>query len=475
VASVALSTIVLVSSASADLYMGMSSVPITPVPANVKAYLAGQERNRVATGTHDDLKVHCVVLNDNTHRIALCAVDVIGLPYSSVEWVRDQLKFEKFTHVLIASTHTHEAPDTIGLWGPDEKTSGASQEFLQHVQLRIVRAIGRAQDASTAVTAKYGTASDVKLLKDFRLPEVFDPTLRLVTFLRKSDLKPAGMIVQWNSHPVEPDDNTLISRDFPGVVVDTLSQQVGCPVVYFSGALGGLMGTPTEGILDTEEPPENVFDFIKAYGEAVTGLAIKAIGDSKPIELTPIQISAVPVAVPLDNAGYRQARAAGVLKRPAFAAAEDPEAFGAEIPPDQLDGDQVLKTEVTYLRLGALDVVGIPGELYPELVYGKFPDKVEANVDFPKAAKEKAVTQIIPSKDFLLLGLANDEIGYIIPKRQWDVKPPFAYGLKKPQYGEQNSVGPETAAALLEALARRVADVDALGKEAANKDTAKPK
>ena len=45
----------------------------------------------------------------------------------------------------------------------------------------------------------------------------------------------------------------------------------------------------------------------------------------------------------------------------------------------------------------------------------------------------------------MMIGLANDEIGYIIPKRQWDEKPPFCYGRKKAQYGESNSLGPETA------------------------------
>ncbi|MCH7571064.1 MAG: hypothetical protein IH919_10955, partial [Deltaproteobacteria bacterium] len=52
-----------------------------------------------------------------------------------------------------------------------------------------------------------------------------------------------------------------------------------------------------------------------------------------------------------------------------------------------------------------------------------------------------------------LIGLANDEVGYIVPKRQWDEKPPYCYGRDGAQYGEGNSVGPETARILTEALA----------------------
>jgi hypothetical protein len=49
----------------------------------------------------------------------------------------------------------------------------------------------------------------------------------------------------------------------------------------------------------------------------------------------------------------------------------------------------------------------------------------------------------------MMIGLANDEIGYIIPRTQWDVKKPYAYGrTKAPQYGEQNSPGPDIAPAI---------------------------
>ncbi len=59
---------------------------------------------------------------------------------------------------------------------------------------------------------------------------------------------------------------------------------------------------------------------------------------------------------------------------------------------------------------------------------------------------------------WLLLGLANDELGYIIPKRQWDLKAPYAYGRDKPQYGEVNSCGPDVAPRLMQGLARCITE-----------------
>src|SRR5437660_10329664 len=104
-----------------------------------------------------------------------------------------------------------------------------------------------------------------------------------------------------------------------------------------------------------------------------------------------------------------------------------------------------IRTEVACLRLGELEVAVIPGEIYPELVLGKVQDPPDAGADFPDAPIEPAIYAQLKAKHRMIVGLGNDEIGYIIPKRQWDEKPPFCYGLKKPQYGESNSVGPETA------------------------------
>jgi hypothetical protein len=85
---------------------------------------------------------------------------------------------------------------------------------------------------------------------------------------------------------------------------------------------------------------------------------------------------------------------------------------------------------------------------------------VEPNVDFPTAPLEPAVMPTLPGEKTLLIGLANDEVGYIIPKRQWDQAPPYAYGREDSQYGEVNSCGPEVAPALMEALVRRVREAE---------------
>jgi hypothetical protein len=161
------------------------------------------------------------------------------------------------------------------------------------------------------------------------------------------------------------------------------------------------------------------------------------------------------VAVPLDNVFYQIARAIGVLQREGIEWMGDGEIRGKPVALRNSSAPLAVETEVAYLRLGELHVACIPGELYPELVYGKYQDPVEPHADYPDAPLEKPVAKILPGEKWLLFGLANDEVGYIIPKRQWDQRGPFAYHGRK-QYGEINSCGPEVAPIVMRALENRV-------------------
>ena len=353
--------------------------------------MAGHGHNLRATGVHDLLYARAVVLADDTRKIALVAVDSIGVQYPSVERVRNQLS--GIDYCLVASTHTHEGPDAIGLWGPSPAESGVVPEYLAQLEKGIVAAVRQAESTLAPARAEYATADDQTLLADYRLPDVFDTRLRAVRFVNPKNGQTMGLIVQWNSHPVEPKDNTLLSRDFMGVTVATLEAQHRAPVVYFSGAVGGLMGTPNKLFRDAagKSRAKDVFDYIRLYGEAVADLTDRALQQAQPLRFSPLAVSARSVAVPMTNPGYRAARKVGVLGRPAFQWTGDWQRHGTEIPREQLEGDQAIASEVACLRLGELYLAAIPGELYPELVYGEFPAKLSlASIIRPRRSNRRS-------------------------------------------------------------------------------------
>ena len=55
-----------------------------------------------------------------------------------------------------------------------------------------------------------------------------------------------------------------------------------------------------------------------------------------------------------------------------------------------------------------------------------------------------------------MVNLANDSIGYIIPKSEWDNDAPWIYGEDEETYGEVVSLGPNTAPIIHEKIVNLV-------------------
>ncbi len=457
--------------ATESFRVAVDRVDITPKVGGEKpVYIAGYGLNRQAEGVHDPLYARAVVMlvgpqsaqlkNTQTKKIALVSVDLVGLQYPFTIKLRARLP--DFDYVMVASTHNHEGPDTIGIWGSSPFRSGVDYAYLDDVAEKIIKLIRTAESKSVAAVARYGTAKDTSLLGDSRLPKVYDGVLRAVSFHTPGFAKPLGLLVQWNCHPESLGSrNKQITADFPHATVAALEARYGCPVAYFSGAVGGLMSPPDDVIKNAQGEilKEGDFQYARVYGQQVADLAGRALDAAEPIDLSSIAVSTRPIAIPLENMLYKLARATKIIRRQGIEWTGDPEQFGPPITARNANRPIAVKTEVGYLRIGQLHLACIPGELYPELVYGEYQNPVAPGADFPNAPLEKSITQILPGKKIMIFGLANDEIGYIIPRRQWDRKAPYCYGRARPQYGEINSCGSEAAPIIMQALQRRVAEV----------------
>lgn len=444
------------------LEVGFAAEDITPTVGGDKpVYIAGYGQNRKATGVHDPLYARAVVLKDGDRKVALVSLDLVGLQYPVVERIR--AKLDGYYYVLVASTHTHEGPDVVGIWGESPLKSGLDPEYIQKVEDQTIAAVRKADSSAVAADAAYGTAEDESLLRDSREPYVFDGVLRVLRFTKAGSDKPVGILVQWNNHPEAMDSqNTEITADFPWATVEALEKRYQCPVAYFTGPVGGLMA-PLRTLKDPKSGAElhqGTWEYTEVYGKMVADLAAKAIKGAEPIKLTPMSVSSKSIAIPLGNIGFHLMWSMNVLPREAYEWTGDPYKIGPVV--DRRGGKKgvkgALQSEVAYLKLGDLHVAAIPGEIYPELVYDKVQEPVDPNADFPDAAVEPSVVESLPGEKIMIFGLANDEVGYIIPKRQWDKKAPFAYGRKSDQYGEENSVGPETAPIIMNALKAAVDD-----------------
>ena len=459
----------------ADLRAGAAKAVVTPNVSAAKVYMAGFGNNRVATGVHDDLYARCLALGAGETNIVLCSVDLIGLFYDDVLRIREKVQTQapQVTHIIVASTHDHEGPDTMGLWGPTPFQSGIDETYLNSLEERI---------ASTAVEATHSMQPAhltigrddhpllAQLQSDSRPPYVKDPFL-FVMRLTSLDEKPIATLVNWSDHPETlGGKNMEITADYPHWLCQYVEEHGGGTAVYFDGSIGGLISSLGEDV--ALQDPENgriakddTWRKAELLGSTLGAISTRAAAAGERVEIDAILVRKAVVFAPLANDHFRVAGAAGIFKgRKSLFTDGKPDAAVAE---KDFPGYGRLKyrtghdmqTEVNYLQLlnggkVVAEVATVPGEIYPELVNGgitRYP-----GADFPDAPFEPTLRTHMKSKYQFVFGLGNDELGYIIPKAEWDDEPPWLQNKPERWYGEINSVGPEIAGTVTRALVRLI-------------------
>src|SRR5262249_13658780 len=112
-------------------------------------YLPGFGTDRTAVGCHDDIWARALVLDDGTHRLAIAVLDLVGmLKYASYYgFARAQRLVDPaagITDFVFSSTHDHQAPDPLGLWGSDTLVDGKFPLYMQFIDRQVARAIEQA-------------------------------------------------------------------------------------------------------------------------------------------------------------------------------------------------------------------------------------------------------------------------------------------------------------------------------------------
>ncbi len=434
--------------AASVLRFGFAARTITPEPGKRPVFLAGFGNDRRATGVHDDLWARAVAVSDGRQTLAIVAVDLIGVFHAEVVKARERLAQRRpGAQLIVASTHDHQGPDTMGLWGKNHFSSGVDRAYLERVRSAVVEAadeaVGRLQPARLLL-AETRTPG---LVEDGRLPRVIDDRLRVLQAV-SPDGKTLGTVVDWSSHPEALGGaNTWLTSDYPHYLRARMERELGGTCVFLVGAIGGLM-TPLGVKLRDETgqaiPPDS-FAFAQAIGERAAGAALAALrSGARPSASSRLEYRRATVDLPLQNRLFRLGMFLGVIDRRLYS-------HGARA--TALFGDD-LQTEIGFVRMGDAEALLVPGEIYPELVLGGIQSPQDPAADFPGAPPEPPLDPMLKSDFKMVVGLADDEVGYLIPRSEWDARKPFAYGRAEAQYGEVNSVGPDAAPKLAEAFAR---------------------
>ncbi len=424
-------------------------------------WIAGFQNRKPAAGVHDDVWARTMVLDDGNTRIAVVALDAIGFMHDDVVDVRDLIpESAGVDYAVICSTHTHEGPDLLGMWGGSIFKSGVDPKHMEYVKKQAAKSVAEAVEALRPAILKFARDPDGAddLLIDTRKPEVFDSGLRLIQVVDAENGETLGTLAAWADHPETLwSDNLLITSDFPHYVREGIEKGVykddslkvkgvGGICVYINGAVGGLMTTHPRLALHipftTDSVKEPNYIKARAQGDRLAMLALDALRQSADtVKKAGISLRAKTIELPVGNPLFRLATFLGVLDR-------------------GMTGWMKSRTEISVFSIGPASFVTVPGEIYPEIINGgvESPEGRDYKI---KPVEVPSIRQQMGGEYKFVIGLANDEIGYIIPKSQWDEKAPFTYGRDHAPYGEENSLGPETAPILHSELSGLIREYNA--------------
>jgi hypothetical protein len=364
--------------------------------------------------------------------------------------------------LIISNTHDHEAPDTMGLWGEYPGT-GRNDEYIAWAGEQTVLALEEAVENLAPVRIRGGVGKTEGLTNDSRNPQVKHEQVTALRFDKTDDSGSVAVVVHWSNHPeVMGGGNRLISADFPDSLVSTLEEAVpGAVGIYWQGMCGGLMNPMGVDVYDEQGNLLENYTFEKSHrlGKIVAETALEALENGEEITADErLEFRKRFFFVPVDNTAIAMAALARIVWRIPY------DEHGREREIDEIMSiDMHLRTQVTVIDLGEVQIATVPGELYPELALegpngeSLTQDPQDPGADFYGTPCEEPIYRFMRETPYrIVLGLANDEVGYIIPKCQWDVAEPYTYGDDEAPYGESVSPGPEMAPILNQVLAEEL-------------------
>lgn len=382
------------------IQVGVSAAEINP---SAGAMLAGYGYNRRCTGVHDPLYAKAVVFDDGTTPVALVVVDAYGLQYTTVQEIRAAAvqKLGDFAlppeRILVQSTHTHCAPDTVGLWGADPTVSGVNPEYMAKLVATAADQVARAVARREPALVLQGRGECRGWVVNRSQPAELDTSVDVLQCVDEDGENMVTLTHFACTPAVLGSKTTLVSADFVGAFYRSMEATLGGEHVFLQGATGGWV-QPVEGLAN--------FPQAREYGVDLASTVVDALANAKPIRDTAIRFNRKVFTIPVANEHFKEMTAAGIMLRP-YA--------------------ETIETEVAWFAIGPIQFATHPGEPVPELGW--------------------ATEQLMDTGPKFVLGFGSDAVGFLLPSEFFE-----ANDIPHADYLVSMSPGPEAAGATMQAL-----------------------
>jgi Neutral/alkaline non-lysosomal ceramidase, N-terminal len=358
------------------LQVGTGKVDITPpVGLPMAAYGA-----RTSIGVHDPIFARAVAVSDGSVTVVLVSVDLLAvtddLARSVFKKVRAAVPLAE-EDLLIAATHTHSGPGSIGKRFWETLAAGPYNDAIFEMTTEgTARAAIEAYRRLQAATVTYGRTDAGDLILNRMIGGgPTDPELSFLLFKNREG-RPIAYLINFSAHPtLLRSTNRLLSGDFPGVVTRVLEGSEGrndIVALYTSGAVADQRAHPPKG--------NNVFERADRMGHELAGRILAAVTHGRTETFVDVMSDKIRLELPAPQIKVNPARRLPVW-------------IGRAL----LDGD----TSVQVVRIGRTLLLAVPCDLGSEI-----------GLTLKRFARARGMEAIV-------VGFANDYIGYVISEKYY--------------------------------------------------------
>ena len=228
------------------LRLGVAREVITP---EVGGQLYGYRPDVFSKTVEDDLTVSAFYFRQGNTQALMLSVTVCllqtQLAQEILALVEQRFGIPK-KYCMLSATHTHSGPNTAGAsgWGDIDR------KYCDEILIpKLMAAVETAKN--NLQTVKMGTASGDSLVginrrelnRDNRVVlgqnpwGCFDSRMTVISFVNEQG-EPVANMIHYGAHGTAAGTNTEITRDWSGIMVDTLERQSGAMTAFFNGPEG---------------------------------------------------------------------------------------------------------------------------------------------------------------------------------------------------------------------------------------------
>ena len=432
-------------------------------------WVAGYGSPRPASGVADPQWARAVALQNGETTIVMLALDCVGIFRDDVVRIREAVADLEIDYVAVSATHTHEARDTMGNWGPQPILTGVDPEYQGEMIAGAAAAIREAVATLRPANVEYTSfrlrdqpGGVLRYVSDARDPVIIDDEGRLMRFVEADTETTIATVFNLAAHAeYTGDENQLLSSDIAHylrqVIEDGVTGPDGAEVagvggiaLFVNGAVGSQIG-PGEVEVETWDGTdlgdEYSFELAETVGTQLGYFALEALRSESVVrdDSAALGFRSFTFLLAVDNGMFELAHMLGVF--PTREAEDTPE------------GEMGFRTEIATIDVGRAAIIAVPGELDPALLLGGYDgtytpegveivDETQTNPpDLDEAPSPPYLRDLVreEAEYTYLFGLTNDEIGYLIPPFDYELHPddPYMDEAEGDHYEETNSIGPD--------------------------------